>query len=115
MNRTTGLVVLAVLSLVDIIDLAVTDGEHPPYSIAIAGAALGFASLILVAYTWRGRRWAVAPLVVLRSLSALSAVPAFVVGSVPAAAVVLAAATVGLTIVGVVLVARPMSSVEVTG
>ncbi len=115
MNRTTGLVVLAVLSLVDIVDLAVTDGEHPPYSIAIAGAVLGFGSLILVACTWRGRRWAVAPLVVLRSLSALSAVPAFVSGGVPTSAVVLAAAIVGLTIVGIVLVARPVSGVEVTG
>ncbi|MGA8247346.1 MAG: hypothetical protein WB797_10605 [Nocardioides sp.] len=115
MNRTTGLVILALLSLVDIVDLAVTDGEHPPYSIAVAGAALGLASLVLVAYCWGGRRWAVAPLVALRSLSALSAVPAFVVGGVPAAAVVLAAAIVVLTILGIVLVARPMSSVRVAG
>jgi hypothetical protein len=115
MNRNTGLVILAVLSLVDIVDLALTDGEHPPYSVAIAGAALGVASLILVAYCRRGRRWAVAPLVVLRSVSALSAVPAFVVSGVPAAAVVLAAAIVALTIVGVVLVARPTSRVTVQG
>ncbi len=114
MNRTTGLVILAVLSLVDIVDLAVTDGKHPPYTIAVAGAALGFVSLVLVALCWRGLRWAVAPLVVLRSISALSAVPAFVVGGVPAAALALAAVIVALTIVAIVLVARPMTSVRVS-
>ncbi len=108
MRRTTGLAILAVLSLVDIANLAVTDGEHPPYSIAIAGAVLGVASLVLVALTWRGCRWALAPLVVLRSLSALSALPAFVVGGVPAPALVLAAAIVTLTAAGIVLLARPV-------
>ena len=113
MSRNTGLVVLAGLSLVDIADLAVTDGSHPPYSVAIAGAALGLASLVLVALSWRGRRWALAPLVVLRAVSALSAVPAFVVGGVPAPALGLAAAIVALTIVGIVLVARPAQRSEV--
>lgn len=115
MNRTSGLVILAVLSVVDIADLAVTDGEHPPYSIAIAAAALGVASLVLVASTWRGLHWAVAPLVVLRALSALSAVPAFVVGGVPAPAVVLAGGIVALTIVGIVLISRPGSNSGVIG
>ena len=41
MNRTTGLLILAGLSLVDIVDLAVTDGEHPPYSIALAAPRSG--------------------------------------------------------------------------
>jgi hypothetical protein len=114
MNRTTGLVILAVLSLVDIADLALTDGEHPPYSIAIAGAALGVASLVLVALSWRGRHWSVAPLVVLRSIAALSAVPAFVVDGVPTPALALAAAIVALTIVGIVLVARPTDAARAT-
>ncbi|MEO5654066.1 MAG: hypothetical protein ABIN79_06160 [Marmoricola sp.] len=107
MNRTTGLVILAALSVVDIVGLAVTDGEHPPYAIAVAGAVLGAASLVLAVLIWRGRSWALAPLVALRALSALSAVPAFVVGDVPAPALVLAAAIVALTILGIVLVARP--------
>lgn len=112
-SRSAGLVILAVLSLVDIADLAVTDGEHPPYSIAIAGAVLGAASLVLVAVAWRGRRWALAPLVALRALSALSTVPAFVVGEVPTAALVLAAAIVAVTVVGILLVARPARTATV--
>ncbi len=113
MNRTTGLVILAALSLVDVADLAVTDGEHPPYAVAIAGAVLGTCSLVLAALTWRGHRWALAPLVVMRAVSALSAVPAFVVGGVPAPVLVLAAVIVALTILGIVLVARPERAAQV--
>lgn len=77
-------------------------------------AVLGIASLVLVALTWRGRRWALAPLVVLGALSALSAVPALVIGGgVPAPALVLAAAIVTLTIVGIVFVARPARAASV--
>jgi hypothetical protein len=62
---------------------------------------------------WRGRRWALAPLVTLRALSALSALPAFLVDGVPAAAQVLAAVMMGLTVLGIALVARPQRTVEV--
>ena len=111
MGRHTGLAILALLSLGDVAVLGLTDGEHPPYAVAIAAAALGVVSLVLVVLAWRGRGWALAPLVVLRALSALSAVPAFVVSGVPTSAVVLAALVVALTIVGVVLVApSPRSS-----
>jgi hypothetical protein len=113
MKRKLGLAILGVLSLADIADLALTDGEHPPYSVAIIGAALGVVSLVLVALAWRRRPWALAPLVVLRALSALSALPAFVVGGVPAAAQVLAAVLIGLTALGIALVARPQEAAEV--
>ncbi len=107
MSKTSGLLIYALLSFVDIANLAVTDGKHPPYSVAVAGAVLGVASLVLIGLVWRGRRRAVAPLVVLRVISALSAVPAFLVADVPAAALGLAGAIIGLTVVGTLLVARP--------
>lgn len=113
MSRRIGLAILAALSLADIADLVLTDGQHPPYSVAIIGALLGVGSLVLVVLAWRGGRWALAPLVALRALSALSALPAFLVGEVPAAAQVLAAVIVGLTVLGVALVARPQRAVEV--
>jgi hypothetical protein len=100
------LVIYAVLSVLDIGNLAATDGKHPPYSVAIAGALLGVASLVLVILAWRGSRRAVAPLVVLRIVSALSAVPAFLVGGVPAFALALAALIIALTILATLLVAR---------
>lgn len=107
MSRTSGLFIYGVLSLIDIADLAVTDGKHPPYSVAVAGAVLGLASLVLIGLVHRGRRRAIAPLVVLRTISALSAAPAFVVGDVPVPALVLVGAIIGLTVLGTLLVARP--------
>lgn len=107
-----GLGLYAFLSVVDIVGLVVTDGEHPPYSVAIVGSVLGVASLLLVLLSWRHQRRAIAPLVVLRILSALTAVPAFVVSDVPRAAQVLAGAIIGLTAVATLLVATaPRSAV----
>jgi hypothetical protein len=47
------------------------------------------------------------PLIVLRALSALSAVPAFFVGDVPAAALAAAGLAVALTALGVALLLMP--------
>jgi hypothetical protein len=113
MNRKLGLVILALISVGDVAGPLLTDGEHPPYWVAVAGAVLGVASLALVVPAWAGRRWPIAPLVVLRALSALSAVPAFFIGGVPASAVGLAAAIVVLTVAGTVLVASPRRAAQV--
>lgn len=99
-----GLVLLGILSALDLATPLVTDGEHPPMSVALVGAALGLASLVLVWYAWRGARRALWPLVVLRLLSALSAVPAFVADGVPAAAIAAASVGVIVTLIGVALV-----------
>src|SRR5689334_7396209 len=82
-----GLVVLAVLSLLDLLGPLLTAGSHPPMSVALVGAAIGLASLALVPPAWRGSKRAAWVLVGLRLLSALSAVPAFFVSDAPAAAV----------------------------
>ncbi len=98
-----GLLVLGLLSVADLLLPLMTDGESPPMAIALAAAALGLASLVLVISAWRGARRAVLPLVVLRGLSAATALPAFFVAGVPAPALVSAAAVVLLTAVGAVL------------
>jgi hypothetical protein len=99
-----GLVLLGIVSAADLALPLLTDGETPPMSVALVGSALGLASLVLVWYAWRGARRAVVPLVVLRLLSALTAVPAFLAGGVPAPALFSAAVLVVLTLVGVSLV-----------
>jgi hypothetical protein len=99
-----GLVVLGVLSLLDVAGPLMTNGDNPPMSVALVGAVLGVASLVLVVLVWRGAKRAVLPLIVLRLLSALSAAPAFFVGDVPSAIRGLAAAIVLLTLVGIALV-----------
>jgi hypothetical protein len=105
MSRPTraGLVLLGILSVLDLLAPVVTDGEHPPMPIALAVAALGVISLAMVVLAWRGARWPVWPLLVVRLVSALSALPAFFAGGVPAAAIAGAGAVVVLTLFGVVL------------
>jgi hypothetical protein len=100
----SGLVILGVLSLLDVTGPLLTDGDNPPMSIALAGSALGLASLVCVALAWRGTTRAVLPLAGLRLLSALTAVPAFFAPDVPSAIRGLAAVLVLLTVVGVALV-----------
>jgi hypothetical protein len=109
MSRTfrAGLIVFAVLSVGDLAGPLVTDGEHPPMSIALIGSALGLISLVLIALAWRGARRAVVPLIALRLVSGLSAVPAFFVGDVPAGALVAAGVTVVLAVLGTALVLMP--------
>jgi hypothetical protein len=97
----TGLVLLGVISLGDLAAPLLTDGQSPPMSIALIGSALGLLSLILVAVAWRGRSSAAVGLIVLRLLSALTAVPAFFEPGVPAVPMVLAGIAITVTLVGV--------------
>ncbi|HEU5483888.1 MAG TPA: hypothetical protein VFU98_03200 [Microlunatus sp.] len=99
-----GLAVLGVVSLGDLAAPLLTDGQTPPMSIALIGSGLGLLSLILIAFAWRGSTAAAVGAVVLRVLSALTAVPAFLVDGVPAVPMVLAGIAVTATVAGVVLV-----------
>ncbi len=100
----TGLVLLALISLGDLAAPLLTDGEFPPMFIAWIGFALGVISLTAAALAWTGRRWAAVVLVVLRLLSALTAVPAFLEPGVPAVPMLLAGIAIVVTLVGSVLV-----------
>jgi hypothetical protein len=107
-----GLIVLGLLSAVDLTGPLFTDGEHPPMAIAIAGAVIGLASLVMIVFAARGSRRAAITLVVLRALSALSAVPAFYEPGVPPEARVLVGAAIVLTVVGIGLVLTPSRRVS---
>lgn len=99
-----GLVLLGVLALADVATVLTTDGEFPPMEIAVLGTALGVASLALLVPAWRGRRAALACLVVLRVVAAVSAVPGVLLDGVPSAVRLLAGTAVVLTVVGCALV-----------
>ena len=105
MTHRIALSLLGLLSVADVVGLVATDGEHPPYAIAVLGAVLGVASLWLVVRAWRGDRRGMPALIGLRVLSAATAAPAFVVDDVPTAAVIAAAAIIVLTVVAVLLLA----------
>jgi hypothetical protein len=104
-TATIGLVVAGLLGLFDLAGPAFTDGEHPPMSIAIAGAVLGLITLVGVVVGWRGSRAGIVTVIVTRLLSALSAVPAFFADGVPAGAKAAAAIGIVLTLLSVALVA----------
>ena len=96
-----GLVILGVLSLGDLAAPLLTDGEHPPMFIALIGAAIGAISIVLLILAWQGRTAAAIALVVVRLLSALTAVPAFIVPGVPAVPMILAGVVITMTLVGI--------------
>lgn len=98
--RRAGFVLLGVLSLLDIVSVFLTDGQFPPLWVALLGAALGVASLVLLVPAWRGSRLSLVALIVLRLVSAASAVPAFTNDGVPGPIQVLAGAIIVLTLVG---------------
>lgn len=112
-SRTIGLALLGLLSLGDLAGPLLTDGDHPPMEVAVVGSVIGLISLVLIAYAYRGSTRAVAPLVVVRVLSALTAVPAFFIDDVPTGVQALVAGLVVLTLVGVALVVRPAPMREV--
>src|SRR5689334_25148579 len=60
----TGLLILGLLSVADLLLPLLTDGESPPVAVALVAAALGLASLVLVISAWRGARKAILPLIV---------------------------------------------------
>lgn len=101
---TAGLIILGLLSIADLLAPVLTDGETPPMFIALIASALGLASLFFIAGTRKGSRPSLFALLVIRALSALSAVPAFLVPDVPAGARAAAGISIVATMLGIGLV-----------
>lgn len=99
-----GLIILGVLSVVDLASPLITDGQHPPMFIALIGSALGVISIVLSILAWQGRPAAAIGLVVVRLLSALTAVPAFTTPGVPTVPMILGGVFIALTLAGVIAV-----------
>ena len=102
-SRRGGLLLLGVLSIGDMTALLLTDGKSPPYEVAALVTLLGLVSLVLVIRALSDPARPVRLLIGLRALSAVAALPAFLVHGVPAGAQVVAAGVVVLTAMGVVL------------
>jgi len=94
-----ALVTLGLLSLVDIASPLMTDGDYYPMAVALVCSAIGVASLVCVILVWRGATRAVLPLVTLRLVSAVTAVPALIVAEVPGGIRAFAAIFVLMTLV----------------
>jgi hypothetical protein len=101
---TAGLVLAALLGAADLATPFVTDGEHPPIVIALLAAALGLATLVALVPAWRGGRGAGWVVLATRLVSAVTALPAFVVPGVPAPAVLAAGVGVAVTLLAAGLI-----------
>ncbi len=118
-KNKAGIILAGVIGALDLIGPfaipAPDAGEQgPPAGVLWTAAALGLITLIAAVYVWRtGDRIGSRVIAGARILSAISALPAFFVGDVPAGLVATAAAGVVLTIVAVGLVlARPADSAQ---
>jgi hypothetical protein len=117
LRNKIGLWLCVFLCLTDVASLASLPGsDHsgtaengPPAAVLIAGAVLGLVGLVVAFVFWRsGNRPAARVLAGTRILSALSALPAFFVGGVPAALIIVAAVGTLITVIAVwLLLARP--------
>jgi hypothetical protein len=110
-TRRAGLVVLGLPSLADLATLPLTDGAHPPYPIAVLSTVVGVVSLALIVQALRAPSRPLSLLIGLRVLSAVTALPAFVVDGVPPAAQATAGTLVVLTAAGVLMAARGRTAV----
>ena len=107
MSSTTTRAGLIIAGLLGVADLAMlgsigADGGPPVVVIALS-AVLGVITLGAVAPAWRGSRPAAIAITATRSLSALTAVPAFFVEEASSGFVALAAVLVVLTIAAIAL------------
>jgi hypothetical protein len=73
-------------------------------AVALVGALIGLVCLALVVSAWRGARRAVIPLVILRALAAITAVPAFFADDVPGGAKGAAGVGIVITVLAIAFV-----------
>ncbi len=107
-NLTIGLIISAVLAVVDIISVSGVGADNgPPIPVLVIGVVLGIITLVGVSLAWRGKRGGVPTVVVSRVLSALSGIPVFFVGEeeeVPGWVAPSVAVAIVLTIVALALI-----------
>ncbi|TWF81833.1 hypothetical protein FHX44_117778 [Pseudonocardia hierapolitana] len=112
---TAGLVLAGLLGLADLATPFVTDGEHPPVVIALLAAAIGLATLVAAVAAWRGSRGGAWVVIATRLVSAVIALPAFVVPDVPAPAVLAAGAGVVATLLAAGLIVTGLARMRTLG
>ena len=113
-----GLVIAALLGVGDVILGASQLGPDRtiPPEISTFAIIVGVVTLVAVPFAWRGAGWATWLVVVVRLLSALSALPAFFTPDVPAGFVAGAATEVVLAVlVAVLLLIKPRRSNLIRG
>jgi hypothetical protein len=99
-----GLVALGAAGVLGLFQLLVLGSPDAPVGVVLTTSGLGLVTLVGVAAAWRGSRAGLLVAVVARVVDSALGIPAFFLDA-PAWVVVLIAAMLVLTVVGVVLVA----------
>lgn len=100
-----GLVLAALLSLVDLVALVTTEhGGTTGTVVAVGGGVLAVVTLAALPAGWRGAGWALRTVAATRLVACLASVPALVDGGSTEEPVLVAAVTVVLAVVVAVLV-----------
>lgn len=100
-----GFGLAGLLALGDVATPLLTDGEHPPMVVALLAAVLGVATFAAILPSWRRTPAALWTAIATRAVSALGALPAFLVDDVPSGAKVAAAVGLVLTVLCIGLLA----------
>ncbi len=100
-----GLLLAVLLGASDIVFgvIQLISGGVVPTAVSSASIVAGMVTVAAAVPAWRGATWSIWVIVAVRSIAALTALPAFFVAGVPVEAISLAAATVLITVVAVVL------------
>ncbi len=102
----TGIIIAVLLAVADIITGATQLGADAtlPLEVAVGIIVAGVVTLVVAPFAWRGARWAAIVVVVVRLLSALSAVPAFFVPGLEPGIVIVAAVGIIVAVVAAALI-----------
>lgn len=102
----TGLVICALLGLLDLIGLAGLGMDpRPPAGVVFGGATLGAITLAAAVATWRGSRGGLLTVITSRAVSALLGVPVFFADEAPEWAQITTAIVILATVIGIGLLA----------
>jgi hypothetical protein len=102
-----GLAALAVAGVLDLLQLFALGTPDSPLGVIITTSALGVVTLLGVAAAWRGNRAGLLVAITARVVDSLLGIPAFFLDA-PAWAMALIAVMLGLTLVGIVLLATEL-------
>nr|WP_221376253.1 hypothetical protein [Actinoplanes polyasparticus] len=99
----TGLVILVLLALLDVVSSLPFGDNRPPVGVVIAGLTLGLISLAAAVPAWHGNRKAASVVIGSRALSALLGIGAFFDDRAPGWVLVGVSVAIVLTAVAVVM------------
>ena len=112
---TAGLVLCALLGLLDVLFAFDVSDDAPPIPVLVIGAAVGLLTLAGVRLAWRDPRRGTTAIAVSRTLSALLGIPVFLVEDAPDWAPGIVTVSIVLTVIGLGLLFKAKRELALAG